>query len=79
MNEFPLITLMQMYNSDSNPSSNDGSHNMSVTKELIEKMLGKEATALETLLCKVQHFLAWFGFLSSWIILTMDELHLTSP
>ena len=44
---FPL----QMYNSDSSADSSDGS-NMCVTKELIEKMLGKEATDLETLLCK---------------------------
>ena len=42
----------QMYNSDSSEGSTD---NMVVTKELIEKMLGKEATALETLLSKVQN------------------------
>ena len=41
----------QMYNSDSTVA--EGSNSMSVTKELIEKMLGKEATALETLLSKV--------------------------
>ena len=47
----------QMYNSDSSAaSSSEGStDNMVVTKELIEKMLGKEATALETLLTKVQN------------------------
>ena len=47
----------QMYNSDSSAaSSSEGStDNMVVTKELIEKMLGKEATALETLLSKVQN------------------------
>ena len=42
----------QMYNSDSSADSSEGSTNMCVTKELIEKMLGKEATDLETLLCK---------------------------
>ena len=42
-----------MYNSDSTVA--EGSNSMSVTKELIEKMLGKEATALETLLSKVLH------------------------
>merc|ERR1719369_1355339 len=45
-----LILLNQMYNSDSTVA--EGSNSMSVTKELIEKMLGKEATALETLLSK---------------------------
>merc|ERR1719454_1884301 len=49
-----LILLNQMYNSDSSAaSSSEGStDNMVVTKELIEKMLGNEATALETLLTK---------------------------
>jgi len=47
-----LILLNQMYNSDSSADSSEGSTNMCVTKELIEKMLGKEATDLETLLCK---------------------------
>ena len=42
-----------MYNSDSTVASTEGSNSMSVTKELIEKMLGKEATALESLLSKV--------------------------
>merc|ERR1719430_2620533 len=41
-----------MYNSDSTVASTEGSNSMSVTKELIEKMLGKEAAALETLLSK---------------------------
>ena len=63
-----------MYNSDSSAAPNDGSHNMSVTKELIEKMLGKEATALETLLCKVQHFGLVFCF---WHLVDDDELHLS--
>ena len=45
-----------MYNSDSSVASSEGStNNMCVTKELIEKMLGKEATNLETLLSKVRH------------------------
>ena len=43
-----------MYNSDSSAASSDVSNSMCVTKELIEKMLGKEATALETLLSKVR-------------------------
>merc|ERR1719369_1996113 len=48
-----LILLNQMYNSDSSVASSEGSTNsMCVTKELIEKMLGKEATNLETLLSK---------------------------
>ena len=46
-----------MYNSDSSAASSDVSNSMCVTKELIEKMLGKEATALETLLSKVRLFL----------------------
>ena len=40
-----------MYNSDSTVA--EGSNSMSVTKALIEKMLGKDATALETQLSKV--------------------------
>jgi len=40
-----------MYNSDSTVA--EGSNSMSVTKELIEKMLCKDATALETQLSKV--------------------------
>ena len=42
-----------MYNSDSTVA--EGSNSMSVTKELIEKMLSKDAKALETQLSKVFH------------------------
>ena len=55
-----------MYNSDSSAASSSGSDNMSVTKELIEKMLGKETTALETLLSKNERM--------SWLEEEVDRL-----